>query len=64
MEKLAHLLEHWQQHNQDHVSNYMDWADRAEADGNIKTADYLRQAAKTTEKVSELFTRARAALSA
>lgn len=64
MEKLAQLLEHWRRHNQDHVSNYLDWADRAETDGNLETAALLRQAAETTERVTELFTLARAALPA
>ena len=62
MEKLAHLLEHWQSHNQDHVSNYRVWADRAEAKGNAEAADLLRQAAETTETVTELFARAKTAL--
>ncbi len=62
MEKLAQLLERWQGHNQDHVSNYMDWADRAETDGNLETAELLRQAAETTETVTELFARAKTAL--
>jgi hypothetical protein len=63
MEKLAQLLEHWPRHNQDHVSNYLDWADRAETDDNLETAELLRQAAETTERVTKLFTLARAALS-
>ena len=62
MEKLAHLLEHWQGHNQDHVANYKDWAAKAEAEGNTEAAALLREAAATTETVTELFARAKAAL--
>jgi hypothetical protein len=64
MEKLAHLLEHWQSHNQDHVSSYRNWADRAEAAGNTEAAALLRQAAEITETVTGLFARAKTTLAA
>lgn len=62
MEKLAHLLGHWQEHNQEHEANYRSWADKAEAAGRGEAADLLRQAAKVTDQVSDLFARAKASL--
>jgi len=62
IEKLSHLLEHWQGHNEEHVANYQQWADRAEASGLIETAALLREAAETTARVTGLFARAKAAL--
>jgi len=28
IEKLRHLVEHWIEHNEEHVSKYREWADR------------------------------------
>lgn len=58
MDKLAHLLKHWQEHNTDHVTNYRDWAEKAAAAGRAETADLLRQAAEATDRVTDLFTQA------
>ena len=62
MEKLAHLLQHWQEHNDDHIATYNQWADRADAHGQTMAADFIRQAAKATAEISELFTQAKSAL--
>lgn len=58
MDKLAHLLEHWQGHNTDHVTDYRDWAEKAGAAGKAETADLLRQAAEATDRVTSLFAQA------
>ncbi|MEW5723533.1 MAG: hypothetical protein AB1896_10530 [Thermodesulfobacteriota bacterium] len=62
LEKLAHLLEHWREHNDEHAVNYRTWADKAEAAGRSEAARLLREAAEATTQVNGLFTRARAAL--
>ncbi|MFH1090027.1 MAG: hypothetical protein V1742_00510 [Pseudomonadota bacterium] len=63
MDKLAHLLEHWQEHNNDHAANYRSWADKAEESGKTEASGLLRQAANVTDQVTEIFTRAAEALS-
>ena len=62
MDKLAKLLDHWQDHNRDHVSNYRSWADKAAAQGQAEAAEYLNQAAEATDKVTALFALAKGAL--
>ena len=57
-DKLAHLLHHWQEHNQEHSANYLSWAEKAEAAGHKEAAELLRQAARTTDEVTELFIKA------
>lgn len=59
MDKLAHLLVHWQEHNAEHVASYQKWAGVAAAAGQSETAALLREAAEATARVSELFARAR-----
>ena len=62
MDKLAHLLDHWQEHNADHAANYRTWAGKAEAEGNEAAAALLREAAEATDRITDLFIRARQAL--
>ncbi len=62
MDKLAHLLDHWQHHNDDHEGNYREWSAKAKDAGLTETAEYLRQAAEATARVTALFTLALAAL--
>jgi hypothetical protein len=33
LEKLKHLLNHWREHNDDHVNAYNEWAKKAETLG-------------------------------
>ena len=58
MDKLAHLLKHWQDHNEEHVANYRTWADRAAGAGEVEVADLLREAADITGQVTALFAKA------
>lgn len=62
MDKLAHLLSHWQEHNDDHMANYLSWAEKAEKAGKTEAAQFLKEAADATAKVSDSFSRAAAAL--
>ena len=62
MHKLAHLLEHWQDHNGEHAANYRAWADKAREAGHPEAADLLLQAADATDKITWFFGRARETL--
>lgn len=53
--KLRHLIEHWSEHNEEHVKTYLEWAARAEELGSPDMAEVLRRIAAETEKLSELF---------
>ena len=45
--KLEHLLSHWVEHNEAHLQNYRDWADRARVAGLNEVADALDRAVTT-----------------
>ena len=62
MDKLTHLLGHWQEHNKEHEANYRKWADTAASKGKAETAELLRQAAEATSRITDLFARALSAL--
>ena len=62
MEKLAHLLGHWNEHNDDHAANYRSWAEKAKNAGHADVADLLQQAAQNTLELNDLFNKAKAAL--
>jgi hypothetical protein len=61
-QKLSKLLQHWIHHNEDHVANYLDWADKAAAMGLEETARHLRSAGDLTHAVSREFEAAAKAL--
>lgn len=49
IEKLRVLLPHWQEHNQEHASEFRTWAERARALGETQLADHLAAAAQKIE---------------
>jgi len=55
LNKLNHLLNHWIDHNKDHVSNYNEWAEKAEALGEHTLSEVLRRIADESKKLEELF---------
>jgi hypothetical protein len=55
MEKLKHLIEHWIEHNDDHVKSYAEWALKAESLGEKELSDILRQVADESRKMEGLF---------
>mgnify|MGYP001025960870 CR=1 FL=1 len=61
-EKIARLLDHWVQHNDDHVRSYRQWAEKARSHGLAETAAALDKAAETTAAVTEAFHEARASV--
>lgn len=61
-EKLSRLLEHWVQHNEEHVRSYREWAGKARDDGLSDAAAQIDRAAEATTSVTELFQKALAAI--
>jgi len=58
LERLRHLLEHWIEHNRDHVKRYQEWSDKAEAMGEGELSQILRDIASENEKLEGLFKKA------
>ena len=54
-EKMAKLLDHWIQHNNDHASDYRSWAAKATAENLPEAAALLEEAADMTRQISEKF---------
>jgi rubrerythrin len=59
LERLKHLLEHWAEHNEEHVNTYTEWAKKAEASGNKELSEILREIAESTKKMEGLFEKAK-----
>ena len=55
LSKLSHLLNHWIDHNKDHVSTYTEWAEKAEALGEHKLSEILRRIADESKNMEDLF---------
>ena len=55
LSKLNHLLKHWNDHNKGHVSDYLEWAEKADALGEHKLSEKLRRIADESKKLEELF---------
>ncbi|MET1124707.1 MAG: hypothetical protein ABWW66_05520 [Archaeoglobaceae archaeon] len=53
MEKLKSLIEHWIEHNREHVARYLEWAERIEAE-KPEVAELLRKAADKFKEGEEL----------
>jgi len=58
LEKLKHLLQHWIEHNDAHVSNYTEWALRVDALGQKELSDILTQISEDSKKINALFNKA------
>lgn len=56
--KLRHLIEHWMEHNEDHVKNYREWAQKAEGWDRGELAAVLEEIAQENERMNELFRKA------
>lgn len=63
LHKLRHMIEHWIEHNEEHARTYRDWAERADKLGKPELSDILRQIARESERLDELFRKAEAAAS-
>jgi len=53
--KMDKLLSHWIQHNDDHASNYREWADRAAEEKLTAIAQRLEEAARLTDRITQTF---------
>lgn len=54
-EKMVKLLDHWVRHNDDHASNYINWAAKARTENLPEAARLLEEAADMTQQISEKF---------
>jgi hypothetical protein len=61
IKKLAHLIEHWMEHNEEHAKNYRNWAEKARAAGRDDLASILDEITAETQKMQGLFSRAKEA---
>jgi hypothetical protein len=57
-EKLLKMLNHWIKHNEDHASNYRNWAEKAKANGRKEAGALLDEAAVMSLVVNEKFKKA------
>lgn len=58
MQKLRHMIEHWAEHNDEHLKTYNDWAARSRGEGMEDTARALDEIARATKSLGELFRKA------
>lgn len=59
VEKLKHLLSHWLEHNSEHAGTYREWSGRMRRESREDLAELLENIAHETEKMDELFRKAR-----
>jgi hypothetical protein len=57
--KLSHLLDHWVEHNDAHLTSYRDWAAQASAGGLKDAAASLEEAIRAVESANEAMRRAK-----
>ena len=55
LEKLAKLLPHWIEHNDEHAETYRDWAHRASALGRNDLSEVLQRLCDGTVRMRSLF---------
>ncbi len=55
LEKLAKLLPHWMEHNDEHAENYRGWARRASALGRNDLSEVLQRLHDGTIRMRSLF---------
>ncbi|NTU43647.1 MAG: hypothetical protein HGA78_11500 [Nitrospirales bacterium] len=55
LEKLARLLNHWMEHNDEHASVYRDWAEKILNAGNTELSKVLGNLYQETKRLNQLF---------
>lgn len=55
IEKLRHLVSHWQEHNQEHARTYREWAERMKKAGEDGAERILLRIAEKSEELEEDF---------
>ena len=61
-ENLSHLIEHWIEHNETHIENYMEWAQKAKLDGFLEASENMLDAANKIKETNEYLSKAKAGL--
>lgn len=59
MSKLKHLIDHWAEHNEEHVKTYLEWAEKAENSGYKELNAVLKEIAENTKNIDSLFKKAK-----
>ena len=54
-DKLKALLKYWIAHNQGHLTEFKEWADKAESMGESEIASNIQQAISQMDKATALF---------
>ena len=62
-EKIEKMLSHWIKHNEDHASNYRNWAEKAKANGKADVGVLLEEAADMSLAINDKFEAALALIS-
>ncbi|WP_292464767.1 hypothetical protein [Methanolobus sp.] len=57
--KLAHLLEHWVEHNESHSKSFKEWSVKVRDAGYTELADDILQAEQKMSECSDLLKKAR-----
>ena len=57
-EKLRQLIPHWREHNEAHAQSFLEWADKARAEGLAEVADAIGDAVRAVERANEALAKA------
>lgn len=55
LERLKVMMEHWLEHNREHVQAYKEWAEKAKAIGRKDIATVLSNISLESERIENLF---------
>ncbi len=58
IEKLKKLLNHWIEHNKEHINNYKRWSDKALELNKKELSEILERVSEETGKINRLFEKA------
>ncbi|MBC8414533.1 MAG: hypothetical protein ISR96_05365 [Nitrospira sp.] len=58
IEKLKHLLSHWKEHNDAHITTYSEWESKARKLNQEDVAEILKEISTESKKMNGLFDRA------
>jgi inorganic pyrophosphatase len=61
-ENLSHLIEHWIEHNETHIENFKEWAQKAKIDGFLEASENMLDAANKIKEANEYLQKAKAGL--
>jgi hypothetical protein len=61
-ENLSHLIEHWIEHNETHIENYKEWAQKAKLDGFLEASENMLDAANKIKEANAALSKAKEGL--